>query len=82
MIEYFLTTIDNPFDYFTDFKNWYNFDAVVMGYHTCETIDRLTYTDETMTQQEVNEEIKDIVDKFLDIDISGMYKRISREMAA
>ena len=32
-----ITTLDNPFNPFTDFKQWYSYD-IQMGYNTCERL--------------------------------------------
>lgn len=34
------TTVDNPFDPFTQWSRWYDFDEK-MGYHTCAAVDRI-----------------------------------------
>ena len=33
-----ITTSDNPFDYFDDFENWFNFDFNLKGYCTCNLL--------------------------------------------
>lgn len=33
-----ITTSDNPFDYFDDFENWFNFDFNLKGYNTCNLL--------------------------------------------
>ena len=38
--EYMLTTVDNPFDPFTRFEEWYAYD-VRMGYNTASFLERI-----------------------------------------
>ena len=38
--ELWVTTVDNPFDPFTQWDQWYRFDEL-NGYHTCSEIARL-----------------------------------------
>lgn len=51
--EYMLTTIDNPFNPFTQFDSWYQYDEP--RYHTCEYIARLSgnTNDEILTDEEI-----------------------------
>lgn len=63
-----ITTADNPFDPFTQFTEWYNYDVNIKGYNTCAYIDKLAPTsDENLTDYEngiiidqANNEILDI----------------------
>ena len=50
MNDYMLTTIDNPYDPFTQWDDWYKFD-MVKGYDTCGYLARLaTHTHEESQQ--------------------------------
>lgn len=54
-----LTTLDNPFDPFTDWVNWYTYD-VGKGYRTCQLIDSLSDTVDP-TQEQLDETIRNII---------------------
>ena len=41
--EFMLTTYDNPYDPFTQFEDWYNYDTQ-NGYFTCAYLGRVSYT--------------------------------------
>lgn len=65
-----LTTVDNPFNPFTQFDDWYAYD-LAMGYDTCGRIARLAPTsDENLTEFEnielINEACNIILDQFDD----------------
>ena len=56
-VEYMLTTVDNPFNPFTQWDDWYAFDAA-KGYHTpgllariCQSSDELSDADQTLAVQ-------------------------------
>ena len=59
-----LTTIDNPFDPFTQFQDWYTFDCG-KRYDTYNYLDRVVNITKDMTKKEVDEAydqgMKDIV---------------------
>ena len=46
--EVMLTTVDNPFDPFTQWDQWYRYDENA-GYHTCERIARVAMTSTNLT---------------------------------
>lgn len=70
-----ITTIDNPFDPFKDFRNWYDFDTQ-KGYYTSSKLARLTNLSNDMTEKEKNEEIERAIDRLIQIDPFDMYKKI------
>ena len=47
-----LTTIDNPFNPFDDFKAWFLFD-VEKNYNSCGLLDRIAKIEDNMTEEEV-----------------------------
>lgn len=62
--ETFVTTIDNPFDYFEDFDNWYKFDFQ-HGYNTLSYVARLAKTADELSDDENNCEIESAVDSIV-----------------
>ena len=44
-----LTTIDNPFDPFDQFDEWYAFDTQ-KGYYSCDYVARLAYTSPELSE--------------------------------
>ena len=53
--ETFLTTNDNPFNPFTQFKDWYSYDRA-LGYYTPELIDRMFTSLFNVDEKEFDEE--------------------------
>ena len=74
-----ITTIDNPFNPFDDFINWFMFD-VEKGYYTSSKLARLTKTTEDMTEKEEIEEIERAIDRLIEIDPLDIYKKVVRKI--
>lgn len=80
--EYMLSLIANPFDYFTDFRNWLLFDIEYSQKNNtlkcCEYLARIANLSDDMTQKERDEEIERAIDEILLYDFRGVYKKISK----
>lgn len=50
-----ITTVDNPFDPFTQWERWFNFDEQ-HNYKTCERVARLAHCDPTTLTEKENDE--------------------------
>ena len=78
-----LTTHDNPYNYFEDFTSWFLFD-VEKGYNTCSIVDRIltknNVQSESLSQREMNEEIEKAIDEIIQYDFMDKYKKIHRNM--
>ncbi len=55
--EFLITTIDNPFNPFTQSDEWLNFDKTY-GYNTYERLVELGHFDSDMTEEEEEDEYK------------------------
>lgn len=73
-----LTTVDNPFDPFTDFKRWFLFD-VEKGYNSSAYLDRIARTSPELSDTENNEEIERAIDEIIKYDFTNMYKKVYRK---
>ena len=63
--EFFITTFDNPFDYFSQFDEWFGYDQS-HGYKTLEYIARLIRLAPEMSEEEENLEYKRVFDSMLE----------------
>lgn len=80
MLEYFATTVDNPFDPFTQFKDWERFDED-KSYYTNQKIARLLQNEAQNidpVQKILN--YNNAVERLIAIDFLGLYKRVSHEV--
>lgn len=73
-----LTTIDNPFDPFTQFDEWYNFDTL-NGYNSCSYLARIAKTSPDLPDSINQVEIEQAIDEICELNINGMYKKVTKE---
>lgn len=71
-----LTTIDNPYNPFEDFKNWFLFD-VDHGYNSCSYLARITRTSDQFTEKENNEELERAIDEIIAHDFMNIYIKVT-----
>lgn len=72
--EVFITTADNPFDYFTQFKEWLDYDRQ-HGYYTLEYLARIAKTSSDLSDLDNQIEIESAIDFIIDWN-GSMYKKI------
>lgn len=78
MEEFRLTTVDNPYDPFDQFDEWFIYD-VVHGYNSCAYLDRIAKTNDRMTDDEENAEIERAIDEIIAMDPANIYKKVKRK---
>lgn len=74
---YMLTTVDNPFNPFDQFEEWYQFD-VANGYNTCAYLARLANTSPSLSEALNEKEIDDVMDEIIKFN-GKMYKKIKKD---
>lgn len=72
--EVFITTIDNPYDYFTQFKEWLDYDRL-MGYFTLEYLGRIAKLADDLSDEEEQIEIESAIDKIIEWN-GKFYKKV------
>lgn len=75
-----LTTFDNPFNPFDDFKSWFEFD-VEKGYYSCAYLARIAQIEDDFSEEETNAEIERAIDEIIDNDFLNIYKKVSKSTA-
>lgn len=78
MVEHMLTTVDNPFDPFTQFDEWLSFDTN-LGYHTSSFLARIAATSPDLSEADQAVAIENAIDEIVEENVSGMWKKVSRE---
>lgn len=73
-----LTTMDNPYDPFTQFEQWFFYD-VENGYNTCSRLARTAKTSDSLTDEENEAEIERAIDEIIKYDFRNVYKKVTRE---
>jgi len=76
-IEYMLTTVDNPFDPFTRFDEWLEYD-MSMGYNTAAFLDRVAYVSNELSEPDQALAIQNAIDDIVQENVSGMWRKVSR----
>lgn len=73
-----VTTIDNPFDPFTDFDNWYRYDES-KGYCTSGYLARYCNSDDSdLSDTEYEKRLDNAITKVLNNDFIGEYIKVRR----
>ena len=75
---FMLTTIDNPFDPFTQFEQWFLFD-VEKGYNSCSYLARIAKTSDQLTEDENDKEIERAIDEIIKYDFMNIYKKVTKK---
>lgn len=75
-----LTTIDNPYDPYTDFDNWYAYDEQA-GYHTCSYLARIASNDPALSDKEIEVDTEAAIDEIVRIDPFGIYIKLTKKVS-
>ena len=82
-VEAMLTTVDNPYDYFTQFDEWLMFDKR-FDYNCCEYLDRIIEQNggisDDLTEKEENELITKAIDEIVSTNPTGIFKKVTRNV--
>lgn len=75
MAEHKLTTVDNPYDPFTEWDQWYEFDER-SGYQTTGLLARIIVFSSEMSESQMDQAIEDAIEEIVDENVSGMHRRV------
>jgi hypothetical protein len=78
--EYMLTTVDNPFNPFTQFDEWFTYDSQ-MGYNTAAFLARIVRVSDEISETDQALAIQDAIDEIVQENVSGMWRKVSRTSA-
>jgi len=67
-----LSTIDNPYDPFTQWDEWLSFD-IFNGHRTCEYLDRVCVTSDDLSDSVQKEDILNAMNTIIKEDPLGIY---------
>ena len=73
-----LTTVDNPFNPFDDFNQWFMFD-IEKGYNCCGLLARMANYSDDLTDFEEELETERAIDKIIKLDLTDKYKKVFNE---
>lgn len=72
-----LTTVDNPFDPFTQFDEWYAWDEM-HGYHTCSLLDRFITTSQDLSEPDQDADIERAIDRVIELNPDGVHRKVTK----
>ena len=84
--QFMLTTIDNPFNPFEDYKSWLSYDKG-KGYDSAEKVAR--YVDFLMQKEDISDELSDyeetkLIDRAIDViikrDFLHIYQKVEQDL--
>ena len=73
-----LTTIDNPFNPFTQWDEWKRYDED-KKYYTCSYLARIAKTSDDLSEADYNKAIDDAIEEIVSLNINGMYTKVYDE---
>lgn len=72
-----LTTVDNPYDPFTQFDEWYAYDEG-KGYHTTSYLARIVKSSDELSQEDEDLATDNAIDEIAKLNILGIYKKVTK----
>lgn len=77
MAQCMLTTVDNPYDPFDQFDEWFNYD-MDLGYNSSAYLARIAFTSDQLSDKENEKEIERAIDEIIKYDPFNLYVKIKR----
>jgi hypothetical protein len=79
-----LTTIDNPFDPFTQYDDWLALDEELARIKerptTCSFLARITKTSDELSEEDEALAIESAIDEIVSQNVLGVYRKVSIDM--
>lgn len=75
--EYMLTTVDNPYDPFTQWDEWFNWDLNA-GYHTSGLLARIARVSDDLSDADLHLAVQDAIAEVVRENVSGVHRRVLR----
>lgn len=75
--EYMLTTVDNPFDPWTQWDEWFAWDMNA-GYHTPGLLDRVARVGDDLSDADQSVAIQEAIDEIVRENVLGVHRKVKR----
>lgn len=75
--EYMLTTVDNPYDPFTQWDEWFAWDASA-GYHTPGLLARVTLTSDDLSEADQHLAVQQAIDEVVKENVLGVSRKVKQ----
>jgi hypothetical protein len=76
--DYMLTTVDNPYNPFTQWDEWYSWDADA-GYHTPGLLARIVKTSDELSDADQHLAIQQAIDEIISENVFGVHRKITHD---
>ena len=76
MTVHMLTTIDNPYNPWTNYDEWFAWDAQA-GYHTPGYLARIVRSSDELSDEDQSLAIEQAIDEIIEENVLGIYKRVA-----
>lgn len=76
-VEYMLTTVDNPFDPFTQFDEWFAYDAV-LGHNTPGYLAAVATTSDELSDLDLFLATQEAIDEIIQENVFGIHRKVKR----
>jgi len=73
--EYMLTTVDNPFDPFTQWDEWFAWDMNA-GYHTPGLLARVALAPSDLSEADEQQAIQQAIDEIVRENVTGVFRKV------
>lgn len=77
MADHMLTTVDNPYNPFTHWDEWYSFDEAA-GYHTSSFLARVVHTSYSLSEADQSLAIEQAIDEIVHYNVLGLYRKVAK----
>ena len=78
MLNVAITTIDNPYDPFEQFDEWFAFDEL-KGYHSCSYLARIVRSSDELSIENQLYALDQAIDEIIRENPNGIYKKVVLE---
>jgi hypothetical protein len=76
--EFMLTTLDNPFNPFTQWDQWYAFD-LSKGYNTCAYLARIVKSSHELSEYDEALAVHYAMNEIMDLNVLGIYRKVTKK---
>lgn len=77
MALHMLTTVDNPYDPFTRYDEWSQYDEA-HGYYTSALLARITKSSDELSEADQDLAIEDAIDEIIQENTLGLYRKVEQ----
>lgn len=75
--QYMLTTVDNPYDPFTRYDEWLQYDTE-KSYFTPQYLARVVVMSEEQSEEDQDQAIYDAIDEIVRMNVIGLYRKVAK----